>query len=245
MYDVGGFPMTRMTKAEIREALKQDGVEVTFKCDYTPSSRPDKAIYRIDGQKRRRMRALGLSLLLLLVLLSGCGVRLATMTEQQKEKKLNSERANASRLTAPVRKTRSHILVSRILLDLISRAAAGGDVTRIRPLLSQYTEAIRATRDTMVDSDRSAEQHAAGFKDLELALRENLRHLRDLSRSLSYDQREPVDETLALASSIRDEMIRRLFPQIELSNRSGGSCPGHPTGGRLRVAQPRRAFACA
>jgi hypothetical protein len=45
MYDVGGFPMTRMTKVEIREALKQDGIEVTFRCDYTPSSRPDKAIY--------------------------------------------------------------------------------------------------------------------------------------------------------------------------------------------------------
>jgi hypothetical protein len=41
------------------------------------------------------------------------------------------------------------------------------------------------------------------------------------------------------------KLIRRLFPQIELSNRSGGPCPGHSTGERLRVAQPRRAFACA
>ena len=159
------------------------------------------------------MHQLWISHLLLCVLLSGCGVRLATMTESQKVAKLNSERARITRLSDPVRKTRSYILVSRILLDLTFSAAAAGDVSRVAPLLKQYRDAILAARDTIVDSDRSAEKDASGFKDLELALRENLRHLQDLSRSLSFDQREPVEEALAAASLIRDEMIRVLFPR--------------------------------
>jgi hypothetical protein len=80
-------------------------------------------------------------------------------------------------------------------------------------LLTDYVSAVRAAADTMLASDRDAERQPAGYKELELALREQIRRLRDLSTSLSLDARQPVDAALDVATSVRDEIFRRLFPQ--------------------------------
>jgi hypothetical protein len=149
----------------------------------------------------------------LMLLICGCGVRLGRMNNQQKAERLALERGRFQELTNPVDKTKSQIIISNILLDFVSDAARDGDFEGMRALLEQYGTAITAARDVMWESDRDALRNPAGYKDLELALRQHIRRLEEVRRSITLDEREAVDAALARAMSIRSEMIMKIFPQ--------------------------------
>jgi hypothetical protein len=148
-----------------------------------------------------------------LILLGGCGVRLNKMTAAKRAERMATERGRLSELTDPVERTKSYILISNILLSFASDAVKDGTTEELAVLLDQYVTAIRSARDTMVASKRDAERRPQGYRDLELALRAHTQTLRDLGRQLLVDQREPVDRAAAAASSIREELLRLLFPQ--------------------------------
>jgi hypothetical protein len=149
----------------------------------------------------------------LMLLICGCGVRLGRMNNQQKAERLALERGRFQELTNPVDKTKSQIIISNILLDFVSSAARDGDFEGMRALLDQYGTAITAARDVMWESDRDALRNPAGYKDLELALRQHIRRLEELRRSLTIDEREAVDAAVTRAMNIRGEMIMKIFPQ--------------------------------
>jgi hypothetical protein len=65
----------------------------------------------------------------------------------------------------------------------------------------------------MMDSDRDAERNPAGYKDLEVSLRQQIRYLQEMARSVAFDDRAPVEAALNRAETIRDEMIRKIFPR--------------------------------
>ena len=146
------------------------------------------------------------------VLIGGCGVRLSRMNNQQKAERLAAERGRVQDLKNPVDKTRSHILISEILLDFAGIAVRDNDLESRRTLLDQYVTAITAARDVMIDSDRDAERNPSGYKDLELSLRQQIRRLQELNRSVSFEERGPVEAALNRATAIRDEMIHKIFP---------------------------------
>jgi hypothetical protein len=159
------------------------------------------------------MRNITLITLIVSLFVCSCGVRLGRMSNLQKAERLASERGRLQELTNPVDKTRSHIIISNILLDFAGSAARDNDFEGMRTLLDQYSTSIKAARDVMLDSDRDPLRNAAGYKDLELALRQQVRRLEEMRRSLTVDEREQIDVALSLAMSIRDEMIRKIFPQ--------------------------------
>jgi hypothetical protein len=150
--------------------------------------------------------------LIAVLFIAGCGVRLSRMNDQQKAERLAAERGRVQELTNPVAKTRSHILISEILLDFAGSAIREDNVEGIRTLLDQYVTTITAARDVMMDSDRDAERNPAGYKDLELSLRQQIRRLQEMARSVTFDQRAPIETALNRAETIRDEMIRKIFP---------------------------------
>ena len=63
----------------------------------------------------------------------------------------------------------------------------------------------------MMNTGRDAQKKAKGFKELEMALRRQIRMLDDMARSVSFDQREPVEKTKQEVSEIRDDIFRALF----------------------------------
>jgi hypothetical protein len=150
---------------------------------------------------------------LTVVLMAGCGVRLSRMNDQDKAERLATERGRLQELTNPVEKTRSHILISAILLDFAGAAMAENNLDGMRTLLNQYVTTITAARDVMTDSDRDAERNPAGYKDLEVSLRQQIRYLQEMARSVAFDDRAPVEAALNRAETIRDEMIRKIFPR--------------------------------
>jgi hypothetical protein len=63
-------------------------------------------------------------------------------------------------------------------------------------------------------SGRDAFRHPEGFKELDIALREDARFLEDLSHRLSYYERGDVDKTAKEIGQIRAEVIKELFPPV-------------------------------
>lgn len=148
---------------------------------------------------------------------SGCAPRLGRLSDAQKSERLAIEKGKLADIKDPVERTKSYITISGFLLDFIAGAARDHDVEAIGSLADQYTSAIRSARDTIVGSDRDATQRPAGYKDLELALRQQSRRLDDISSSLSLDERAPITRARETVDSIQEELLRLLFPQSEKS----------------------------
>jgi hypothetical protein len=151
--------------------------------------------------------------MLCVVLASGCAARFAEMTVEKRSQRLATERARVARLTDPVSKTKSYITISEILLTFASDAISSGSSGELPGLMEQYSMAIDGARDTMVESRRDAERRPGGYKDLEIAVRGQLRVLQDLSRQLIIDERKPIETAIETATSARDDMLRLLFPR--------------------------------
>lgn len=137
------------------------------------------------------------------------------MTATQRGERLAVERARLPELTDPVAKTKSYITISHLLLSFASEAVREGDITDMSALMDQYVATIRSARDTMVQSDRDAERRPAGYKDLEIALRGQVRLLQDVGVQLLAEERQPMDRAREAATSVREEILRLLFPQAK------------------------------
>jgi hypothetical protein len=113
----------------------------------------------------------------------------------------------------PVQRTLAYIRIARLLIDSVQGAAQGDNFERMDSLLTDYSVTIRSAQQTIVQSGLDPAQEPEGFTDLELALREEARRLLDISRSLRVDDRKPVELALGTAVSIREALLRLIFPQ--------------------------------
>jgi hypothetical protein len=151
--------------------------------------------------------------LLALILTNGCAHSLDRLSENERAERLAREKGRVNMLTDSVQKTRSYIVISQILLDFSTAAARDSDHETMRGLLDEYTASLQSALETMSNSDRNAERQPAGFKELEMSVRKQLRQLEDLNRSLAFEQRAPVEGALKSAVEVRDTLLGILFPQ--------------------------------
>ena len=143
---------------------------------------------------------------------AGCGARLADMTPAYRSSRLELERARLSRQGDPVDRTKTYISISHILLTFASDAIRDGDHAALKQSVDQYTVVLKAAGETMVNSDRNAVRRAGGYKELEIALRGQLRLLGDLGNRLNFDERGPIEDAITNATAVRDEILSLLFP---------------------------------
>ena len=85
------------------------------------------------------------------------------------------------------------------------------DTDALAPLLNEYTTAVQSAPDAIMNSDRDPTRRPAGFKDVEIALRQQLRSLRDIAGMLSFDERA-VERAIDIVTSVGEELLRLLFP---------------------------------
>jgi hypothetical protein len=133
--------------------------------------------------------------------------------------RLAKERDKLNRLTDPVSRAKTGITISDILLSLASDAVKAGEPEVLGKRLDEYVETIRDAHQTMMNTGRDAHRKPKGFKDLEIALRRQVRLLDDLARSVSFDQRDPVEKAKEEASNIREDMLRALFGEQNAPSR--------------------------
>jgi hypothetical protein len=168
------------------------------------------------------MRTIKRLLLLLVVLtVSSCAVRTAYLQAQFDKRlaRLDAEREKLKRTSDPVDRAKTDINISEILLSLAGDAVRSGEPEALEKRLGEYVETIQDAHQTLIKTGRDAWRKPGGFKDLEIALRKQLRMLDDPDRGLSVDQREPVDKARQQASDIHDDLIKALFGER--------NAPGH------------------
>lgn len=171
------------------------------------------------------MRVITRSLvLLLLVTLASCSARSSSSLWVRIDKRLErleKEREKLKHAVDPVDRTKTQIRISEILLALVSDAVKTGDLEVMEQRLDEYTDAIQDAHQTMVKTGRDAHKKPKGFKDLEIALRRQVRQLEDIGGALTFDQREPVEKAKDQAADIRDELLKALFGEKNAPARKG------------------------
>jgi len=161
--------------------------------------------------------------LLVVVTVSSCAIRTASLQAKldKRLERLQRERDKLSRLSDPVDRTKSDIAISEILLSLASDAVRSGEPEALEKRLNEYVDSIRDAHQTMIKTGRDAHRKPKGFKDLEIALRRQIRMLDDLGHGVTFDQREPVDKAKQEASDIRDDLLKALFGEQNARSRKG------------------------
>jgi hypothetical protein len=154
-----------------------------------------------------------LALILILVEVTSCTIRTAHLQGQYDKRleRLQKEKDRLNRISDPVDRVRTEITISEILLSLASDAVKTGEPESFTKRLNEYVEAISDAHQTMSKTGRDAHRKPKGFKDLEIALRRQIRILDDLAHAVTYDQRDPVEKAKQKASDMREELLKALF----------------------------------
>jgi hypothetical protein len=153
-----------------------------------------------------------LLLMLIVVALTSCAIHTASLQGQYDKRleRLQKEREKLNRTTDPVGRAKTDIAISEILLSLASDAVKTGEPELLSKRLSEYTDTIRDAHQTMMKTGRDAHRKPKGFKDLEIALRRQIRMLDDIAHGVNFDQRDPVEKAKQQANDIRDDLLKDL-----------------------------------
>lgn len=164
---------------------------------------------------RRQLLALALvSGLSLGLAASGCSKRpnVFNQSRQARLARLDEEKNDLARTNDPVDRTRIQIRISDLMISFMIDAIQAGNPGLIPDLTVEYQDAIVDAQKTMMNSGRDPTRNVAGFRDLEIALRQQIRQLTDIGNSLTLAQRQPIDEVVVEATEIRNELLDALFP---------------------------------
>jgi hypothetical protein len=152
-------------------------------------------------------------ILLLIFGITSCAVRTASLRAQfdKRLQQLEKEKTKLKTQTDPVGYTKTQIKIAEILLSLVGDSVRSGEMELMDQRLDGYVTAIQDAHQMMVKTGRDAHKKPKGFKDLEIALRRQVRQLEDIGRTLAFDDREPIDKAKERATGIRDELFKALF----------------------------------
>jgi hypothetical protein len=126
-------------------------------------------------------------------------------TENQLLQRIQSEQN-------PVKKAKAEVRLADLKLAQIQDAYAGGKIEDGVKLLGVLTGTMQTSWKILQDSGRVATKHPEGYRDLEISLREEMRVLQDLSRTVSYFDRAPVENAVQELDQLHGKVIRALFP---------------------------------
>ena len=135
-------------------------------------------------------------------------------------------RSRLQRESNPIKKAKYEIRLGRVKLLEAIDAFDKHDAHKARELLAAYLTHIRSSWQLLQNSGRNAFRHPEGFKELDIALREDGRLLEDLSHRLSYYERGEVEKTAKEIEQIRAEVIKKLF--LPGGTRDKGSTDAQP-----------------
>jgi len=126
-------------------------------------------------------------------------------TEQQLLARIQSEQN-------PIKKAKEEIKLANFKLSHIQDAYSQGNIEEGAKLLGTFVEAMKTSWKTLQDSGRIAAKQPQGFRELEISLREDVRALQDLGRTVGYFDRAPLDNAVQELEHMHDEVIKALFP---------------------------------
>ncbi len=149
-------------------------------------------------------------------------------TEEQLVQRIRSEQN-------PVKKARDEIKLANLKLTQVRDAYSQGHIDEGAKLLGVFTDTLKASFKVLQDSGRKASKQPEGFRELEIALREDARTLQDLGRTVSYLDRAPLENAAQEMENMRGEVLHALLPGAPPRTLKGPvppqtvTSPGSPT----------------
>ena len=115
--------------------------------------------------------------------------------------------------TDPVRKARALAKLGDDQVDLAKKQLKADDEVASLHTLEQYRNEVRATVAALKGTGVDAEKKPAGFKELQISLRETIRRIDELILTLNVDKRPFFREVRNDLFMDQNELIDDLFPR--------------------------------
>lgn len=112
----------------------------------------------------------------------------------------------------PVKRAKLEIRLGRVKLEQAIDAYNRDDVEHGDTLVGTFLKHMQGAWDTLRATERNPVKKPDGFRQLDIALREDARLLEDVRHRVPYDQRGPVSEVAQAVDRLHNQVIRALFP---------------------------------
>ena len=113
----------------------------------------------------------------------------------------------------PVRKARELAKLGDQQIDVAKKQLKAGDEVASLHTLEQYSDEVRETVSALGGTGVDAEKKPAGFKELQISLRETIRRVDDLIFTLNVDKRPFFREVRNDLFANQNQLIDKLFPR--------------------------------
>jgi hypothetical protein len=132
--------------------------------------------------------------------------------------RLAEDLAKYLRETDPVRKSRGLTRLGDDQVDLAKKQLKEGDEVASLHTLEQYRDEVQETVKALNGMGVDAERKPAGFKELQISLRETIRRIDDLILTLNVDKRPFFRVVRNDLFMNQNELIDELFPRRQDHN---------------------------
>ena len=140
-------------------------------------------------------------------------VALALCVPLAAQDRLAEELAKYQSESDPVRKARALAKLGDEQVDLAKKQLKAEDEVASLHTLEQYRDEVRATVAALKGTGVDAERKPAGFKELQISLRETIRRIDELIFTLNVDKRPFFREVRNDLFVDQNELIDDLFPR--------------------------------
>jgi hypothetical protein len=113
----------------------------------------------------------------------------------------------------PVRKARELAKLGDEQIDMAKKQLKAGDEVASLHTLEQYSDEVRETVAALNNMGVDAEKKPAGFKELQISLRETIRRVDELIFTLNVDKRPFFREVRNDLFINQNQLIDKLFPR--------------------------------
>ncbi len=113
----------------------------------------------------------------------------------------------------PPRKARALVKLGDEQIELAKKQLKDGNDVASLQTLEQYRDEVRETITALNGMGVDAEKKPAGFKELQISLRQTIRHVDDLIFTLEADKRPFFREVRNDLFNAQNELIDKLFPR--------------------------------
>jgi len=138
---------------------------------------------------------------------------LALCTPLAAQDRLAQDLARYQNEPDPVRKSRALVKLGDEQVDFARRQLKAEDEVASLHTLEQYRDEIKATVEALQGMGVDAERKPAGFKELQISLRETIRKIDELILTLEVDKRPFFREVRNDLFMYQNELIDDLFPR--------------------------------
>jgi hypothetical protein len=137
---------------------------------------------------------------------------LLAMTLVQQPNRIAEYKTRFASSSDPVHKAKVMPQLGDAEFQAISKSISDGELPKALEILRDYRDQVRETLKSLDATHVNAEAHPAGYKQLEISIRQSLRRLDDQLVNLTTDEQEPFLEVRKDIERMDQHLIHELFP---------------------------------